>query len=590
MLEKQAVPGTTDPHHKERYRVAMANPNIGELLLNSGKLAANQLERAQRLQHESGERLATLLVQLGFVAERDLARTLADSLGLPLAEATELAAAPPELADRVSLEFLGRSQAVPLAEDADGVDVALADPEDHYTLQALSLALGKPVRPQVATGADIQTALQRLRGTEAESLDDTPASGAANLDDVEHLRDLASEAPVIRLVNQLIARAIELHASDIHIEPFEDSLTVRYRVDGVLRDVPAPPATSAAAVISRIKVLASMNIAERRLPQDGRIKLRIEGREIDMRISTLPTLHGESVVLRLLDQGDVPLDFTVLGFEGDNLKRFEALLARPQGIVLVTGPTGSGKTTTLYAALETLNTPEKKILTVEDPVEYQLRGINQIQVKPAIDLTFANALRAILRQDPDIIMIGEMRDRETAAIAVQAALTGHKVFSTLHTNDAPSSVTRLLDMGVEDYLLSSTLDGIVAQRLVRKLCPHCRSPYQPEPAWLRETGLDRLAGSGAVTLYQAEGCDHCDHSGYRGRVAILELLIMSEPVRRAIIEQGDADSVRHAAQAQGMVPIRDDGLRKALAGITTVAEVERVCQADSLEDGADAAV
>jgi general secretion pathway protein E len=564
-------------------------PNIGDQLVRDGKLAPAQLDRARRVQSESGERLAALLVQLGFVAERDLARTLADSLGLPLAEAGALGD-PADLLDRVSIDFLARSQAIPMAEDQDGVDVALADPEDSYTVQALQLALGKPVRPQVATGTDIQAALAHLRGADAQPVSDSEQTVEANLDDVEHLRDLASEAPVIRLVNQLIARALELHASDIHIEPFEDNLTVRYRVDGVLRDVPAPPATSAAAVISRIKVLANLNIAERRLPQDGRIKLRIEGREVDMRISTLPTLHGESVVLRLLDQGDVPLDFTQLGFEGDTLNRFQALLGRPQGIVLVTGPTGSGKTTTLYAALESLNTPEKKILTVEDPVEYQLKGINQIQVKPAIDLTFANALRAILRQDPDIIMIGEMRDRETAAIAVQSALTGHKVFSTLHTNDAPSSVTRLLDMGVEDYLLTSTLDGIVAQRLVRKLCPHCRSSYQPEPEWVRETGLDRIAGSANITLYQANGCPHCDHSGYRGRAAILELLVMSEPVRRAILEQGDADSIRAAALAHGMVPMRDDGLRKCLAGLTTVAEVERVSQADTLTLDQDAAV
>jgi general secretion pathway protein E len=566
----------------------MSTAQIGEQLVKQGKLAQPQLERALRVRKESGEGLGSLLVQLGFVAERDLACALADALRLPLAEAAQLAN-PPDVLDRISIDFLSRSQAIPVGEDERGVDVAMADPEDRYTVDALSLALGKPIRRLVATGTDIQSALQHLRGADAEPIE-ASGNGAANLDDVEHLRDLASEAPVIRLVNQLIARAIELHASDIHIEPFEDTLTVRYRVDGVLRDVPAPPATSAAAVISRIKVLANLNIAERRLPQDGRIKLRIEGREIDMRISTLPTLHGESVVMRLLDQGDVPLDFTVLGFQGDNLKRFEQLLARPQGIVLVTGPTGSGKTTTLYAALETLNTPEKKILTVEDPVEYQLKGINQIQVKPAIDLTFANALRAILRQDPDIIMIGEMRDRETAAIAVQSALTGHKVFSTLHTNDAPSSVTRLLDMGVEDYLLTSTLDGIVAQRLVRKLCSHCRTAYQPDPAWLRELGLDRIAGTEQLTLYQANGCSHCDHSGYRGRVAILELLIMSEPIRKAILEQGDADSIRNAALSQGMVPMRDDGLRKCVSGLTTVAEVERVCQADDMDASKHAAV
>ena len=354
---------------------------------------------------------------------------------------------------------------------------------------------------------------------------------------------------------------------------------MRFRVDGVLREMDAPPAAAAAAVISRIKVMANLNIAERRLPQDGRIKVRIEGREVDMRISTVPTLYGESVVIRLLDQGGVPLDFAELGFEGRLLRQFEALLARPQGIILVTGPTGSGKTTTLYAALERLNTPEKKILTVEDPVEYQIAGINQIQVRPNIDLTFANALRSILRQDPDIIMIGEMRDAETAAIAVQSALTGHKVLSTLHTNDAPSSVTRLLDMHVQDYLLTSTLDGIVAQRLVRRLCPHCRAPYRPDPEWVRETGLDRVAGGTDLTLYRAVGCDHCEHSGYWGRSSILELLVMSEPLRRVILESRDAEAIRRVALAEGMVPMREDGLRKALAGLTTVEEVERVTQA-----------
>ncbi len=566
----------------------MTTQPIAEQLVASGKLAPAQLERARRLQTESGERLGGLLVQLGFVAERDLAQTLATSHGLPLIGSAELTPSD-ELVDHLSLDFLARSQAIPLGQDDNGVDIAMADPGDSYTCQALELALGKTIRPKVATGSDIQAALARLRGAAPDALHDDP-DGAANLDDVEHLRDLASEAPVIRSVNLMIARAIELHASDIHIEPFEDTLTVRYRVDGVLRDMPAPPAASAAAVISRIKVLANLNIAERRLPQDGRIKLRIDGREVDMRIATLPTLHGESVVLRLLDQGDVPLDFALLGFADDNLRRFEQLLQRPQGIVLVTGPTGSGKTTTLYAALETLNTPEKKILTVEDPVEYQLQGINQIQVKPAIDLTFANALRAILRQDPDVIMIGEMRDRETAAIAVQSALTGHKVFSTLHTNDAPSSVTRLLDMGVDDYLITSTLDGIVAQRLVRKLCPHCRTEHRPEPEWVREVGLDRIAGTTDITLYRGRGCVHCDHSGYRGRAAILELLVMNEPVRKAILEQGDADSIRAAAVAHGMQPMRDDGLRKALARLTTVAEVARVCQMEATDLDADAAL
>jgi general secretion pathway protein E len=554
---------------------------IGDALIAAGKLEPAELERALRVQRDTGERLGTLLVQLGFVAERDLAAALAQEAGLPLA-GPERYREPPTCLDRLSLEFLKRNQVLPLTESDEGVEVAMVDPDDGYLVQALELALGKPVRPVVGVSTDIIAAVQTLQGQEADSLAGISggmADAEASLDDIEHLKDMASEAPVIRMVNHLIARALDMRASDIHIEPFEGSLTVRFRVDGVLREMEAPPVASAAAVTSRIKVMANLNIAERRLPQDGRIKVRVEGREVDMRISTIPTMHGESVVMRLLDQRGVPLDFAQLGFQGRVLKQFEALLARPQGIILVTGPTGSGKTTTLYAALERLNTPEKKILTVEDPVEYQIDGINQIQVRPNIDLTFANALRSILRQDPDIIMIGEMRDTETAAIAVQSALTGHKVLSTLHTNDAPSSVTRLLDMHVQDYLLTSTLDGILAQRLVRRLCPHCRQPYTPDPEWVRETGLDRIAGGSAVTLYKPLGCDHCEHTGYWGRTTILELLVMSEPLRRVILEQRDADAIRRVALAEGMVPMRDDGLRKALDGLTTVEEVERVTQA-----------
>ncbi len=557
---------------------------IGELLVKAGKLDPSQLERALRVQRDTGERLGTLLVQLGFVAERDLAATVAQELGVALAQPDDYRT-PPDCIDQLSMEFLKRNHLMPIAESPEAVNVAMADPSDAYLLQALQLALGKPVRPVAAVSADIQSALQTMQGRDDDTIGALAGGFAdsmdADLDDIEHLKDMASEAPVIRMVNHLIARALDMRASDIHIEPFEGSLTVRYRVDGVLREMNAPPAASAAAVISRVKVMSNLNIAERRLPQDGRIKVRIEGREVDMRISTIPTMHGESVVMRLLDQGGVPLDFVKLGFEGAVLSQFEKLLARPQGIILVTGPTGSGKTTTLYAALERLNTPEKKVLTVEDPVEYQLQGINQIQVRPNIDLTFANALRSILRQDPDVIMIGEMRDSETASIAVQSALTGHKVLSTLHTNDAPSSITRLLDMHVQDYLLTSTLDGIVAQRLVRRLCPHCRQAYRPDPEWVRETGLDKVAGSSDVTLYRPVGCDKCEHTGYWGRTTILELLILTENTRRVILEQRDADAIRKAALADGMVPMRDDGLRKALSGLTTVEEVERVTQASN---------
>jgi len=553
---------------------------VGDLLVQAGKLAPEQLDQILDLQAEKGGLLGPLLVQLGFISERDLAETLAESSGWLLAGKDDyLDAATDEMP--VSVDFLRQHYAVPLRLLNDTAEVALADPGDGFVLEALKLALGRPVSPRIGLMSDINAALSRhfpgAAEVEAQPGEARTAAGS-EAEEIAHLRDMASEAPVIRRVNELIARALELRASDIHIEPFEHGVMVRYRIDGALRPVPLPRGISPAAIISRIKVMANLNIAERRLPQDGRIKVRVEGREVDMRISTVPTLYGESVVLRLLDRGDVKLDFAALGFDGDNLRRFKQMLARPHGIVLVTGPTGSGKTTTLYAALATLNTPDKKILTVEDPVEYQLEGVNQIPVRPQINLTFANALRAILRQDPDIIMIGEMRDIETARIAVQAALTGHKVFSTLHTNDAASSITRMQDMQVDDYLLTSTIDGVLAQRLVRTLCPHCRKPYQPPPALVEELGLDRLSNERPLTLYRAGGCASCDNTGYRGRTTILELMVMSEALRRAVIARQDADALRLIAQREGMTDMRSDGLRKALAGLTTIEEIERVTQ------------
>jgi general secretion pathway protein E len=551
--------------------------NPGQLLVDSGKLDAAQLERVLALQAEGHGPLGPLLVQLGFVGERELAQLLSSHLGWPEASEADYA----EVLEDADLpvDFLHQHLALPLRSGEDGVAVVLADPGDGYVLDALQLALGHPVNPRIGRISDIQRVLTRHfpadQGADIEA-DPLIATVDSDRDDIDHLRDMASEAPVIRRVNQLIARALELRASDIHIEPFEHSLAVRYRIDGALRPFELGSGIPAPAIVSRIKIMADLNIAERRLPQDGRIKLRIEGREIDMRISTVPTMHGESVVMRLLDRGDVPLDFAALGFGDDLLERFRRLLNRPHGILLVTGPTGSGKTTTLYTALSALNTPDKKILTVEDPVEYQLEGVNQIPVRPNIDLTFANALRAILRQDPDVIMIGEMRDIETARIAVQAALTGHKVFSTLHTNDAASSITRLQDMQVDDYLLTSTIDGVLAQRLVRRLCPSCRQSYKPPPELAAELGLDRFADGRPPTLYRAVGCDACDGTGYRGRTTVLELLVMSEALRRAIIARADADTLHRIAIDEGMTDMRSDGLRKALAGMTTIEEVERV--------------
>ncbi len=552
---------------------------IGELLVERSQLDTRIIERALKLQLENGERLGRLLLDLGMISERDLAHVLGQQLGLPVLGVDDY---PQALALDTSLtpEFLRNAQAVPVGTENHRVLVAMADPLDKYTLDALSMAFGRDVQAQVGTGADIESAIQRLYGEGAGQMEQIAegyqgAEDRQEADDIQQLRDLASEAPIIRLVNMIISRALEMQASDIHIEPFVDRLTIRYRVDGILRDAESPPARSTAAVVSRIKVMANLNIAERRLPQDGRIRLRLQGREVDLRISTVPTMHGESVVLRILDKGALALDFKVLGFGGETLATLNSMLAKPHGIILVTGPTGSGKTTTLYAALNDLNSPDRKILTVEDPVEYQLTGINQIQVKPAIGLSFANALRSILRQDPDVIMVGEMRDLETARIAVQAALTGHKVFSTLHTNDAASSIIRLLDMGVEDYLVTSTLNGVIAQRLVRTLCESCREPRETAPELVAELGLDRLAGNDSPVLYQAVGCPTCNGAGYRGRSSIIEVMPMSDELGKTILGQRDAARIRRLALELKLADMRTDGLRKALAGLTTLEEVER---------------
>ncbi len=546
---------------------------FAEHLVETGKLRPADLNRARRLLEESDDTLPLLLVKLGLVAERDVAETLARICDLELVTAEDYPEAP-VLPPEVPLRFLKSHRVVGLDEDSEGFVVAAADPLDDFLAEALRLACGRPVRLKVGLASDIDNALRRQyeqdQGVEtlAEAVDD---------EDVEHLRDMASEAPVIRSVNQILQQAVDLRASDIHIEPFEDQLQVRLRVDGILRTIDAPPVQSSAAVISRVKLMANLNIAERRLPQDGRIKVQVQGRELDLRVSTVPTLYGESVVIRLLDKEQVTLDFSALGFAEDTLARFLKILALPHGILLITGPTGSGKSTTLYTALDKLNTPQRKIITVEDPVEYQLTGVNQIQVKPDIGLDFATALRSIVRQDPDVIMIGEMRDLETARIAVQSALTGHLVLSTLHTNDAAGGVTRLLDMGLEDYLIASTVNGILAQRLVRRLCDHCKQPREVLPEVAEETGLNRLLEPGRPpVLYQAVGCSRCNGIGYRGRLAIHEFLIVSDRIRRQVLQHAQANEIERTAIDEGMRTMYQDGLLKALAGRTTLEEVLRV--------------
>ena len=553
---------------------------LGERLVQTGKLSRQDLERITQVNIDD-ECLHSLLIRSGLVSEHDATTALAELLNIPLVTRQGFPDFPvlPEL---ISTRFLKRHKVLPLVASDDELAVAMTNPNDSFTTNALQFVSGRPVKVNAGFPSEIDAAIERLYGSGktkmARIADDLaqPDQELSSSEQIAQLRDLASEGPVIRLVNLLIEKAVECNASDIHVEPFEHQLRLRYRVDGMLQKAEAPPQQLSAAIISRIKIMAKLDIAERRLPQDGRIRLRARGNSVDLRVSTLPTLHGEGVVIRLLYKDNTAHNFEELGFNSQTLEIFLDAVQRPHGIVLVTGPTGSGKTTTLYATLTTLNEPSRKIITVEDPVEYELPGINQIQVKPQIGLTFAGALRSIVRQDPDVIMIGEMRDLETAEIAVQSALTGHLVLSTLHTNDAAGSVTRMLDMGLQGYLVTSVLNGVLAQRLVRRLCPHCREPHQPLPQLVRDTKLDSVADNNSITLFKPTGCDQCRGTGYQGRVAIMEMLVVSEQIRGLILNQADAQQIAKAAIAEGMETIYKDGLRKALAGLTSIEEVLRV--------------
>ncbi|GHE20911.1 type II secretion system ATPase GspE [Halomonas urumqiensis] len=549
---------------------------LDEWLLERGLLSAERLQALDTLLPESAEPRAVMISRLGLVGEREVANAIAALTGLEPIGANaypQQAVTDTELSPR----FLSTAVMVPLGDDGHTLTLAMADPRDTDALQGVALATGRCVEARLGLPSEIEQAIERCHGSRRSRMDriadDLGGEPDVEHQQIAHLRDMASEAPVIRLVNLVIERAVAARASDIHIEPFEEGLKIRLRIDGMLVDQESPPARSTAAVISRVKIMARLDIAERRLPQDGRIRLRVQGHDLDLRVSTVPTLHGESVVMRLLDKGGVVFDFAPLGL-GDALReRLLALLAQPHGILLVSGPTGSGKTTTLYAALSRLNTTQRKILTVEDPVEYQLAGINQIQVKPGIGLTFASALRAIVRQDPDIIMVGEMRDLETSRIAVQSALTGHLVLSTVHTNNAAASITRLLDMGLEDYLITSTLNGILAQRLVRRLCPLCRTEMRADDATARAE--PRLAGQ---RIFRAQGCSACHHSGYQGRIAIAELLVMSESLRQRVLAHAEAADIQRLAVSEGMRTLYQDGIDKVLAGDTSLEEVLRVTQ------------
>ena len=490
----------------------------------------------------------------------------------------------PFITEKISKRFLKNKLIFLLYVRDNVLYAATSNIEDYDALDAIRIATGFEVKALKASDEDILRAIEQHYKVGQSSVDEiigdiAPHDLEGEIDeDIDHLRDMASEAPVVRLVNHIISTAIGSRASDIHIEPFEKILKVRYRIDDILHDSEILPRSLQAAVVSRVKILANLNIAERLLPQDGKINARLGGKDIDLRVATVPTVHGEGVVIRILDRGGLVLDLKELGLSGKNKDKFERMITKPHGMILVTGPTGSGKTTTLYAALEKLNTPDRKIITIEDPVEYQLEGINQIQVKPQIGLTFANGLRNIVRQDPDIILIGEIRDRETAEIAIHAALTGHLVFSTLHTNDAAGAIVRLIEMGLTDYLIASTLIGVVAQRLFRRVCKRCKKAIAPNELEINE--LKYIAGGDVkdIIIYKGEGCKECVSTGYRGRIAAFEVLAVDDNIRALILKSPDANTIKSAAIKTGMKSLRDDSLKMVMEGITTMEEVLRVIQ------------
>jgi len=571
---------TEEVDRSETKQVTAVGDEVSDYLIESGRLKPADLKRAVTFREQNGGDLITLLVRLGLVSERDVAEAEADLLDLPLTAMADFPDKAPDIS-KLSLRYMKQNLLLPVAVTGSDMVVVMANPRDNYALKAMAMASGKTIIPQVGVASEIENGIEKLYGGGRSAMGqiiDSLGDGADNeLEDVEHLRDLASEAPVIRLVNLILQRAVEARASDIHIEPFENRLKVRYRIDGVLQEVEAPPASSTAAVISRVKIMARLNIAERRLPQDGRIMHRVQGKELDLRVSTIPTSHGESVVMRILDRESIVLDFDSLGFDESLKQKFVKNLEMPHGIILVTGPTGSGKTTTLYTALSRINTPERKIITVEDPVEYQLEGINQIQAQSSIGLDFAHALRAIVRQDPDVIMIGEMRDLETARIAIQSALTGHLVLSTIHTNDAAGGITRMLDMGVEDYLLTSTINAILAQRLVRTIGEGAREAVQLLPEVAAEMGFGEFIKQDSYTVYRPVPSEE-NPTGYFGRTTILELLQMTDPIRRLVMQKATSGEIHDLAVKEGMRTMYQDGLLKCLQGVTTIEEVLRVTQ------------
>jgi type II secretion system protein E len=547
-------------------------------------LSDPQLAEARAVQRETGQPLDEVLVQLGFCTAGGALQALAHCAGVPLVEVTERDLHP-EVIYLVPTELALRHQVLPLTATDTSLRVALVDPFNLDASDDLRMVTGRDIEVVFANPREVRRLVEEhyTQRMIADSTDDEVQVLDETDNEIGDLERMAKEATVVKLVNLILRQAVHERASDVHIEPFERGLQVRYRIDGILHPVPAPPQGLQAAIISRLKIMANLDIAERRKPQDGRIKTRISGRAIDIRVSTVPTLFGESVVLRLLDRSAMDYTLADIGMLPDTLARMQELILLPHGMILATGPTGSGKTTTLYAALRAAYSSEKKILTIEDPIEYQLDGVNQIQVHPLIGLTFATGLRHIVRQDPDLIMVGEIRDAETAEIAVHSALTGHLVFSTLHTNDAASAVTRLLEMGVEAYLVASSVEAVLAQRLVRTICPHCKEPREDTEALLSKLPTNGFHVGPDTVLYAGRGCEHCRHSGYRGRTGIYELLLMDHAISTLVMDHAPAVALREAACQQGMHTLREDGWMKVLAGITTVEEVVRVTRQDDRE-------
>lgn len=538
---------------------------LSSALIDQGKIKRSELHQLQEVSRSRSDALGVALVRYGILSESDLATILSELTALPVLKASDYSVIE-SVPEQLPLRFLKSSQVIPLEWDDKSMILAMAEPRDLDTIHSISATVKLKIEPRIGLCSHIQNCIDRLISLDQQPIeeinadtDEEPFPGDETFDDVSHLRELASEAPTIQTVNRILQEAIRIKASDIHFEPGSEGLRVRYRVDGALRFGETLPLNTAAAINSRIKIMARLDIAEHRLPQDGRIQLKISGKEINIRVSTVPILYGESVVIRILDKSRVAYDYDYLGFDAETLASFKDILSRPTGIFLVTGPTGCGKTTTLYTGLNQINSIERKIITVEDPVEYQFDGVNQIAVQPKIGLSFASILKTILRQDPDVILVGEMRDTETAHIAVQAALTGHLVLSTLHTIDAVTGITRLLDMGVEDFLVTSTVNAVFAQRLVRKLCAHCKMPTDD-----------------GANEYAAVGCEHCGHTGYEGRAVIYELFVISDEIRSLILKKPGATAIRARARKLGMTSMYDCGMRLVAQGITSRAEILRV--------------